>query len=895
MFVIPSASRIKHEQNTRRGIEEMAQPDPDSKKRKRTLKPIRPQKSRKQQKTLGASTGGRSTADTLPRANPAPARKVRLGNLTWKKVEIPDVLDDYEGFYGLEEVDDVEVVREGNIISYKAKEERPDESAEGWGIRETDVFKGENGEIVEEEQDGQDLDEEEWAGFSDEENDPLPAQDSKIQNDKSKSKAKQNSEKIKKPTSSVPEAKAPAVISAEPIHSTAEEEEEDESEGLGNADEDGTDRNMDSDLDDTGFAALQAEQLPASQSKAKDSKAWLSLPINPEIRAALNALNFKEPTPIQKAVIPEIVNGLDVVGKAATGSGKTLAYGIPLLDAFLNTEVEGTDDISEKKEHIPLALIIAPTRELAHQINTHLTALHTQLEGKRPRLVTVTGGLAVQKQQRQLAKADYVIATPGRLWDVVSSSTGLMTRLKQIRFIVIDEADRLLSEGHFKEVDEILTALNRKVEDEEADEDADKVDSADQRQTLVFSATFSKDLQQRLSSTKRRQIASSKTSGDMSTDESLSYLLAKLPFRAGQTPKFIDVNPISAMAPNLREGLIECPGAMDKDLYLYALLLLHPRTRTLVFANSISAVRRLVPYLQHLGLPAQALHSNMQQKARLKAVERFASDAFKAPTNPSLNGSVSKNDTGILVCTDIAARGLDISNVDLVVHYHLPRTADTYVHRSGRTARAGAKGGSILICAPSEVLNMRRLVARVHVERSGGTKRALRSVELDHRVVTKLRERANLAKRIADVESARAMKGAGKGKEAPAEDDEETEAKKPNGNSNARTSHKNILRQAALDLGVEYSTDSDDPTTKIKARGVRGNARREKTKANAEVSKAEIASWKRELKELISKRVNVGVSERYITSGTVDIEGLLKGEGLWLGDVKGVDMDLEGL
>ena len=155
-----------------------------------------------------------------------------------------------------------------------------------------------------------------------------------------------------------------------------------------------------------------------------------------------------------------------------------------------------------------------------------------------------------------------------------------------------------------------------------------------------------------------------------------------------------------------RKGLtINCKSLYDanrsKDLYLYALLLYHPNQRVLIFTNSIHSVRRLTPLLQNLNLPTHALHSQMPQKARLRSIERFSS-----PASPS----------SILVATDVAARGLDIPAVHLVIHYHLPRDASTYVHRSGRTARASASGSSILLCAPEEVVATRRLVAKVHAQ-----------------------------------------------------------------------------------------------------------------------------------------------------------------------------------
>ena len=209
------------------------------------------------------------------------------------------------------------------------------------------------------------------------------------------------------------------------------------------------------------------------------------------------------------------------------------------------------------------------------------------------------------------------------------------------------------------------------------------------------------------------------------------------------TLRFVDANPINQLASGLKEGLIECTGP-EKDLYLYALLLLHCKARALVFCNSIDAVRRITPLLQNLDLPAVALHSGMVQKARLRSVERFTQ---------------ASNKSSVLVATDVAARGLDIPNVQLVIHYHLPRAADTYVHRSGRTARAGQPGSSILICGPEEVAGVRRLVAKVHAQSAAAHQSAsdaakqgyyIRTLDIDRRIVSRLKPRATLAKKIAD-------------------------------------------------------------------------------------------------------------------------------------------------
>lgn len=266
-------------------------------------------------------------------------------------------------------------------------------------------------------------------------------------------------------------------------------------------------------------------------------------------------------------------------------------------------------------------------------------------------------------------------------------------------------------------------------------------------------------------------------------------------------------------------------------------MLYHPKHRTLVFTNSISAVRRLTQLLQNLQLPALGLHSSMAQKARLRSVERFSS-----PTaDPS----------SILVATDVAARGLDIKGIDCVVHYHAPRTADGYVHRSGRTARAGAFGKSILICAPEEIVSVARLAAKVHAKNPNASakKLPLESLEIDRRVVGRIRPRINLAKRITDSTIA---------KEKVSSED-------------------NWLRAAAEDLGVDYDSDDFDES-QGKGRG-RGGGRQKRDKEASSMTKGEMAGLRAELKGLLSQRVNIGVSERYLTGGRVDIEALLRGEG----------------
>ena len=585
----------------------------------------------------------------------------------------------------------------------------------------------------------------------------------------------------------------------------------------------------------------------------KQVSAWQPLNLASQTLSSLSRLKFASPTPIQVAAIPMILTGHDVIGKAVTGSGKTIAFGIPILEHFLKTRVGEEPKVkssgSQEHPYPPLALILSPTRELAHQLSVHLNELCSYVLPSGPLIATLTGGLSLHKQQRLLANADIVVGTPGRLWKIISSGHGLTKWLRKIKYLVIDEADRLLSDGNYKEVDEILNALDRTDEEnEENDENKGEiVDSEIDRQTLVFSATFQKDLQQKLA-------GKGKPSGDlMGNQDPMEYLLKKLKFREDK-PMFIDVDPVSQMASSLKEGVVECGGlekvykahslpsstsltAEEQDLYLYALLLHNPHTRTLIFTNSITSVRRLTPFLQNLNISAHALHSQMPQKARLRSVERFSS--LSSPAS-------------ILIATDVAARGLDIPSVQLVVHYHLPRTADMYVHRSGRTARATKSGSSVLLCAPEEVTSVRRLVAKVHarnasLEVNSGNKFFMHTIELDRRVIARLKPRVALSKKISDSSLAKEKKG----------------------------HEDNWLRTAAEDLGVDYDSEEFAATEGNKCG--RGQGRKKAEKEARDLTKGNLGSLRAELKQMLSQRVNVGVSERYLTAGGVDIDDLLSG------------------
>lgn len=243
----------------------------------------------------------------------------------------------------------------------------------------------------------------------------------------------------------------------------------------------------------------------------------------------------------------------------------------------------------------------------------------------------------------------------------------------------------------------------------------------------------------------------------------------------------------------------------------------------------------------------------MPQKARLRSIERFSSPNSPFP---------------ILIATDVAARGLDIPSVQLIIHYHLPRAADMYVHRSGRTARAESSGSSILLCAPEEVLGVRRLVAKVHarnvsIEANEQKKYYIRTIEIDRQIVARLKPRVVLSKKLSDASLAKEKKG----------------------------HEENWLRTAAEDLGVDY--DSEEFAAGEGSMRGRGQGRKNAEKEARSLTKGQMGALRAELKQMLSQRVNVGVSERYLTAGGVDIDELLSEErsSAFLGKVdKGIDM-----
>lgn len=729
----------------------------------------------------------------LVRRGPA----IRGDQLKWKEVSINQHLDDAEGFYGLEEIDDVEIVRgeDGKGIFFK-----PAIGAD------TEVFNADS--------DDGDTNAEEWSGFEDE-------------------SLHQSTNGLSNPD---------GISEKRPIDT------QDLQDSLQ------ADQDLSEDLsENVGFDVLEGNTDEADL----DMSAWKDLEISTELLSALSTLKFTTPTLIQQAAIPPIISGKDVIGKAVTGSGKTLAFGIPIIQYWLNHNQQ-----KKQKSTTPTAMILSPTRELAHQISKHLVDLCEGLD-QRPRVTTVTGGLSILKQQRQLETADVIVATPGRLWEVIRESNDLLERLKIIRFLVVDEADRLLSEGHFQEVEEILDALDRVIIDENAEDEENKP-AQHTRQTLVFSATFHKDLQHKLTSKKKFKQKDTKL---LSEKQSMDYLMHKLPFQEEEKPTFVDANPDSQMAENLTETILEC-GEKQKDLYLYTYLLQQHRqraiispnaqngatadstSRILVFTNSVSAVKRLVPFLQSLDLPQTSispLHSNMPQKSRLRSLERFSGQSTDA----------KQLSMCLLIATDVAARGLDIKGITTVVHYHVPRTADAYVHRSGRTARVQASGNSILLCSPDEAASVIKLIAKIHTgSQLKSAKDVVDRMYLLHDLLRQVEHRVDLAQKlVSSTQSTEKVK-----------------------------SEDNWLRNAANDLGVDYDSEEFEKADKQGRRGRGGGKeRKQKQVAHEEDRTVRMAEWRAQLKDELRKRVDFGDGAnrnmKYLAGGAFDVDKLLAERG----------------
>jgi len=425
------------------------------------------------------------------------------------------------------------------------------------------------------------------------------------------------------------------------------------------------------------------------------------------------------------------------------GSGKTLAFGLPILQQLIQSR-KGLLRSEEQTQRVLRCLILLPTRELAIQICEHLCQVSKFTNIK---IVSLVGGISVPKQQRLLlARPEIVVATPGRLWELISGPvcSDYLRDFSGLQFFVLDEADRMIQHGHYEQLYSILKLLSqksqsKKYKDDEShsfcsgETDFPSVEAIERSskptsvlQTFVFSATLTFEIKESYRGGRKPKKNQERHNLVLGTKEShLDRILSIIEFQ--RKIALLDITTKLHVAHLLSEWKVECISE-EKDLYLYYAISVHP-ARTLIFVNSVACIRRLLSLLEVLHLPVFGLHARMQQRQRLRNLERFQ--------------SASPN--SILVATDVAARGLDIPDIEYVIHYQLPRNAELYVHRSGRTARANRSGMSVLLVAPEDRLAFQKLCSTL---KSGTEEHLISNLKIDSTHIPLLRRKIMLAKEI---------------------------------------------------------------------------------------------------------------------------------------------------
>jgi ATP-dependent RNA helicase RhlE len=376
----------------------------------------------------------------------------------------------------------------------------------------------------------------------------------------------------------------------------------------------------------------------------KDSHltSFLNLGLSDPITRALVEERYVEPTPIQSQTIPQVLAGRDVVGIAQTGTGKTAAFALPMLNHFSQHQ-------QRPQPRSCRALVLSPTRELSAQIVESFLTYGRHL---RPKVALAIGGVPIKPQIRALAHGvDVLVATPGRLLDLLEQRALLLDR---VEVFVLDEADRMLDMGFIRDIRRIVAKLPR------------------QRQTLLFSATMPREI------------------------EELARSMLRDPVRVAVTPQATTVERIAQ-----RVVFVDRSG---KPALLAELLRGEPVDRALVFTRTKRGADRVVRDLAKRGLAAEAIHGNKSQNARERVLAAFRDGRVRT-----------------LVATDIAARGIDVEGISHVVNYDLPNIPESYVHRIGRTARAGADGVAISFCDGEERAYLRDIekLIRMAIPASG--------------------------------------------------------------------------------------------------------------------------------------------------------------------------------
>ena len=342
------------------------------------------------------------------------------------------------------------------------------------------------------------------------------------------------------------------------------------------------------------------------------------LKLNKELLQSIKELGFQNPTEIQEKSIPPILEGKDVIGDSATGSGKTLAFGVGIIKQVI------------PKQGLQ-ALIVTPTRELAEQVKDSLRKFSIR---NNLNIISIYGGVSLDKQVLRLIKAEVVISTPGRTLDHLRRHT---INLQKIKLLVLDEADRMLDMGFIEDVEQIISQCPKK------------------RQTLLFSATLSSKIKKL----------------------SERYMINPIRISA---EKMVDPSKLTQVYYDIDRGM--------KLSLLIHLLKNEKSGLVMVFCNTKRNVDFIVKNLKANKIEAIAIHGGFAQNKRTKTMELFNQAKFD-----------------VLVCTDVASRGLHINNVSHIYNYDIPRDPKDYVHRIGRTARAGESGKTINILCQQDYDN----------------------------------------------------------------------------------------------------------------------------------------------------------------------------------------------
>lgn len=348
--------------------------------------------------------------------------------------------------------------------------------------------------------------------------------------------------------------------------------------------------------------------------------------ISSDIKKQLDVLGFNRPTDIQFKAIKPILDGEDVMAIAQTGTGKTAAFAIPTIDMIARSKSKYGKSKGVK------CLVLVPTRELAKQI---ASVYHTIAKNTKVKTFGIYGGVEQEQQINTLNNGiDILVATPGRMFDLISQGALDVTGVKQL---VLDEADLMLDLGFAKDITDVLRFVPEK------------------RQTLFFSATISKKI------------------------KSLAYDVVRNAIR-------IQISPKNPVAKTISHAIVMVE-MDDKRFFLENMAKEYPDYKMVVFVRTQVRAERVVAAMARVQVASEALHGGIEQKDRFAILDNFRD-----------------GDNKILVTTDVAARGIDIPNVDMVINYDIPDVAENYVHRCGRTGRGNKRGQALSFCSKGEII-----------------------------------------------------------------------------------------------------------------------------------------------------------------------------------------------